>query len=262
VADDVVARVGPHTLTEAEVARTVGRLALRADSAEARAQIVEQWVTRMLLLEEAERRDLRAQPEVRRRLAEQERAVLVSALTERLYDAFEAAPSRAEVRAYYERHQAQLRLRQPYVRLRHLATATADAAEAVRQRMRATAPQAADSVWAALVARYATGTGAGRDARDVYVPEGQAFPLRPVLREQAAVLYPGEWAPPFQTRDGRWHVIHFAERLPADAVPPLAWVEDDIRERLTIRARKQMYAREVQRLRTNAMARGDLDLAP
>jgi hypothetical protein len=40
----------------------------------------------------------------------------------------------------------------------------------------------------------------------------------------------------------------------------MAWIEDELRERLIIDARKQMVARQVQRLRNEALAREDLEI--
>ena len=57
------------------------------DSADAAAQIVEQWVTNQLLFQEATSRGLRGDPEVQRLLADNERSVLVNALMQRLVDA-------------------------------------------------------------------------------------------------------------------------------------------------------------------------------
>jgi hypothetical protein len=257
---DAVARVGPYVLTEAEVRGTINGLSLRGDTAEARAQIVEQWVTRMLLYQEAQRRDLRREADVQRLLDEQERAVLVAALTDRLYETFEATPTDAKVRAYYDRHREQLRLREPVLRVRHMATRARADARTVRDAMqRAPTDAAADSLWDALAARYAVRPDAARATARTYRPLDRLLPHEPALRSELRVLDPGEWAP-LVARDSLVHVLQLAERQPVGTLPPLAWVEGEIRRRLAIQARKQMYAREVQRLRNQAMARGQLDL--
>ncbi len=257
---DAVARVGPHVLTEAEVRGTIDGLSLRGDTAEARAQIVEQWVTRMLLYQEAERRALRREADVQRLLDEQERAVLVAALTDRLYETFEAQPTDAEVRAYYDRYREQLRLREPFLRIRHMATRASSDARAVLDAMQAANDAAeADSLWDALAARYAVRPDAARATARTYRPLDRLLPHAPALRNELRVLRPGEWAPPV-VRDSLAHVLQLAERQPVGTLPPLTWVQGEIRRRLAIQARKQMYAREVQRLRNQATARGQLDL--
>ena len=132
VSPTAVARVGDYTLTQADLERRLEGLNTERDSA-ARAQIIEQWVRRTLLYREAERRDLAAVPAVQRRLERQRRSVLIAELTSRLYDDASLRPSDAEVRTYFERHKASLRLREPYVRVRYLPVADRAAAVAARQ---------------------------------------------------------------------------------------------------------------------------------
>jgi len=62
------------------------------------------------------------------------------------------------------------------------------------------------------------------------------------------------------TAYGRYHVLRLDRRIPEGTDPKLAGVPPQIRRRLRIRARKQMYAHEVERLRIKAQARGALDL--
>ena len=42
------------------------------------------------------------------------------------------------------------------------------------------------------------------------------------------------------------------------SIPELTWIEEQVRRQLTIDARKQMYERQVQRLRTEALSRDAL----
>jgi hypothetical protein len=54
------------------------------------------------------------------------------------------------------------------------------------------------------------------------------------------------------------HVVHLLERLPQGSIPSREMVRDDIRERVMIDMRKQLYSRQVERLRTRAVAREEL----
>jgi hypothetical protein len=49
------------------------------------------------------------------------------------------------------------------------------------------------------------------------------------------------------------------ERVPAGTPPEFAWVKDDIRRRLVLWRRKQMYARHVERLRNQPRSNGALE---
>lgn len=254
----VVARVGEQHLTQAEVTRQLQGLQLGRDTAQAREQLIEQWITNALLLQEAERRGLEDEPDVQALLAAQKQAVLVNELTNRLYADIDPTITEADVRAYYEQHREQLRLREPRVRVRYLTTETLSDAETVQRALRTGA--VSDSTdWNVLSSRHALHPRRARHIDARYYTIGQVFGNQPVLREQLERLAPGETAPIFEI-DGRYHVLHLVDRAPEGARPRLAWVEAEIRRRLELRARKQMYAREVERLRNEALARDELDI--
>lgn len=253
VSPPAVARVGDYTLTQADLERRLEGLGTERDSA-ARAQIIEQWVRRTLLYREAERRDLATAPAVQRRLERQRRSVLVAELTTRLYDDASLRPSDAEVRTYFERHKASLRLREPYVRVRYLPAADRAAAVAARQAL-ADLPPTADSAWTALVRRTATDTARAQRLSQQPLSERRLAQQIPFDPEALRDLQAGDTAPLLQA-DGQYHVLRLDRRRPAGAQPNLAWVAPQIRQRLRIRARKQIYTNEVERLRSQAQARG------
>ncbi len=261
---DVVARVGQVYLTREELARALQLLPVQMDSTEASQQVIEQWVTNQLLYQEALRRGLRNDPQVQRLLQENERSVLISALLEQLYQEEEAGKEGqldpTEVQAYYERYKEQLRLREPYVRVRYLHTAREENAQAVHQTLRG-AEVVSDSLWEALADRYAANPEEARLLASRYFPESRLFtaavltPLRDALQR----LRDGSLAPVIEI-DGHYHVLQLAERLPAGTIPELRWIYDEVAQQARIQARKQIYARLVQRLRNEARVRGELEL--
>ena len=249
-----VARVGEAFLLQEEVDAALENLPSRLDSAEARRQFIDQWVTNELLFQEALRRDLRAQEAVQRRLAESERAVLIDALVSQLFEETAEALSPAEVRAYFELHKEQLRLNEPFVRVRYLYTANADSARRARTLLRQTAPADADSVWTLLVARFAEDAALSLSLATNYFPESRLFMEQSILRDRLAQMRPGEIAPLIEDGEQR-HLLQLADRVPAGTIPELSWIEEQVRRQLTIDTRKQMYERQVQRLRTEALSR-------
>lgn len=265
-AADVVAQVGNNVLTEADLARALSAVPPGTDSLTARDQYVEQWVTNHLLAQEARRRGLRDQENVQRQLAENERTVLASALLTTLYDEYEAGFSRADIETYYERNRNRLRLREPYVRVRFVETASQEQAEAARSAMQdlmrtGETREARDSIFVTVAQQYSVDASASTSLANSYVPQSR-------LTRQAgespwtavSQLGPGETSPVLTAHDGTFLVLQLVERLPAGTEPELEWVIDDIRRQLAIQSRKQMVAREVQRLRTEAEARGELRL--
>ena len=256
--DSYVARVGTNYLTEADLDQMLAAMGPVRDSTEARQQAIDQWVTRTLLYQEAERLNLSSDDEVQDQLRRQRRSILVSALRTRLTEEADVRPSAEEVRTYFERHKEQLRLREPYVRIQYLTTPDRASARTVRQELR-TPPTPADTTWARLVAEYATDTTQARQLSRRFRPQGRLRQQLPALADRIADLQEGETTPVIQT-NGRYHVVRLDQRLPEGSPPEIDWVEPEIRRRLRIRARKQIHATEVQRLRNRAQADGALEL--
>lgn len=247
------ARIGETYLTEAELSDAMESIAVGGDTVEARRQIVEQWVTRTLLLNEAERLNLEREPDVQRQLREQRRSVLINALTSRIYEAAEVEPSREAVMQYFERNRDRLRLREPYLQLRHLRVADAATARTLASELRSD-PQS----WATVCERDAVNPERACAVGTRFYPERQRIADAPTLRSRVSDMEAGE----VTTVDGNnwYHVLHLVERIEAGQEPELEWVVPQIERHLRTQSRKQMYAREVQRLRNEAEARGALDV--
>lgn len=259
---NVVVRVGQAYLTRDELTRALQLLPIQMDSTEASQQVIEQWITNQLLYQEALRRGLRNDPEVQRLLGENERSVLISALLEQLYQEEASAESQLnpdEVQAYYERYKEQFRLREPYLRVHYLHTTRAQEAQTVHQVLRET-KTVSDSLWEALVDRYAENPEEARLLASRYVPATRLFTavVLTLLREALQRLRNGELAPLIEI-DGHYHVLQLVDRLPAGTIPELRWIYNEVAQQVRIQARKQIYARLVQRLRNEARVRGDLE---
>ncbi len=250
-----VARVGDHYLHQDEINRMLEGLGPVPDSTEARQQVIEQWVEHTLLLREANRLNLPEESSIKRRLEEQRENTLVTALKERIYEEMDQPPSEEEIRTYFERHRERLTLREPYVRVRHLVAQNEDSARAALRTLRRTRAPAMDSVWNQLCRRYAANPERARRLAGQFVPESRLFAQLPYVKDELAALQEGEFAPVIRDNN-RFHLLHLVRRAETGSAPELEWVEDEIRRRLQVRHRKQMYAREVQRLRNRAKADG------
>ncbi len=255
-----VARVGDHHLTQPQLDRLLEGMGPVPDSTEARQQVIQQWVDRTLLLREANRLNLEENPKVKRKLRDRRKSTLVTAMTNRIYDETDRAPTDQEVRTYFERHRDQLAPREPYIRVRHLATSSADSARMVRRRLTGAREATVDSTWDRLIRNFAYTPDRARDISERFLPEGRLFAQLPYVQDELADLREGEVTPVIKD-NGLFHVLQLVRRIPAGAEPKLQWLETEIRRRLQARTRKQMYAREVERLRTRAKA-NDLIEAP
>ena len=252
-----VARVDSHYLTQNDLDRMLAGMGPARDSTAAREQVIDQWVTRTLLYREAERRNLQAADSVQRELERQRRSVLVSALQTQLYKETDLTPSPSEIRTYFEGHKEQLRLREPYVRVRYLVTTRRPAAQTVQQELQ-TLPPDSLATWRRLVRTHAADTMQAYQLSGRFFAESRFTQQRPFLREALGRLEEGDTAP-IITANGRYHILRLDRRIPEGSVPKLEWVEPQIRRRLRIRARKQMYAHEVERLRSKAEASGVIE---
>lgn len=252
-----VARVGSHYLTEADLDRRLKGMGSTPDSSEARQQIIDQWVTRMLLYREAQRLNLESVDSVQQAIERQRRSVLQTALKNRLYEAADLEPTPQEIRTYFERHREQMRLREPYVNARYLSVDQLSAAQTVRQTLQTLPPQV-DSSWIRLVREHAADTLQARRLSRRFIAESRLLQQLPFRPAQLEALEEADTAPIVEN-NGRYHVLRLDRRIPAGTEPKLEWLEPEIRRRLRIRARKQMYAHEVERLRTEAQANDALE---
>lgn len=257
---EFVARVGDQVLTQEDVTEQLARLPFTGDSLEARDQIIEQWVTNELLYRESRRRGLRNDQDVQRLLAENERSVMVSALISRMYDEGEPDFDEAELGAYYERNKDRLRLREPFVRVRYLAASSREDAEAVRtQLQRAPADEDHEALWRSLVNDYSADENTSLALASTFTAESRLFSGQPVLRDQLDRLRDGQVSSVHEI-GGLFHLVQLVERAPVGTIPDMAWIEEELTRRLLIQTRKQLYARQVQRLRNEALAREDLEI--
>jgi parvulin-like peptidyl-prolyl isomerase len=90
-------------------------------------------------------------------------------------------------------------------------------------------------------------------------PESRLRQKLPFFAEALGALQEGDTAPVVAAGE-QFHVLRLDQRRAAGTAPELAWVAPQIRRRLRIRARKQIYANEVERLRSKAQASGVLDI--
>lgn len=257
--ESYVARVGDQHLTQEQLDRMMEGMGSTPDTTEARQQVIEQWVTQTLLYREALRLNLEQVPEVQRKLEKQRQSTLTSSMTNRIYDEAEIAPSQEEVRTYFERHKDQLQLREPYVRVRYLAAATPSEAQTVRRELLSRGSSMPDSVWTQLIHEHAEDPKSAQSISDRFLPEDRLLAYLPQFQNRLSSLREGEVTPVVEN-DSQYHVLHLDRRVSEGAEPELAWLEDEIRQRLKIRSRKQMYTREVQRLRNEARANDELEI--
>lgn len=247
-----VARVGQQVLSEDDLGLLLAQAVPGQDTVALREALVNQWVANALLYDAAMRDDLLRDPDLQRQIEQNRRAIVTSAYVERHLDENPPTFSDEAIETYFEQNRERLLLREPYLHY-HLLGAPAE--ETVRRaRQQVTRRVIPDTLWNAF-----------RDRRgfvvvvDSAAPERGLYATRPEVRDALLSLSPGQTSGVIST-DTLYFVAHLVARIDAGQPAPLAWVRPEIEHRLTLDRRKQMARRLVQTLRTEAIARGDLDL--
>ncbi|MFC2086009.1 peptidyl-prolyl cis-trans isomerase [Bacteroidota bacterium] len=256
---DFAARVGEACFSEQDLLDALSSIPPGLDSTHAAHQVVDRWITDELLAQEALRRNLQEDPEVHRRLKDNERSVLISALVDRLFDEVEPANQR-EITSYFERNIDNLRLREPFLRIRYLSTTDSTiAVTAVSELDSIDVSANPDSAWLSTVSNLSDDPYASAGLSSSYFPESRLFRNVPYLQGATGPLRPGQ-SVIIATGDGVFHVIQLVDRVESGSTPNLEWIVEDIQNRLLIDRRKQMYVDQVQRLRNRALAEGLLEI--
>ncbi|MEM1127365.1 MAG: peptidyl-prolyl cis-trans isomerase [Bacteroidota bacterium] len=259
-----VARVGEAELTQEDLQASMIEAAIAIDTSLMREQIIERWVENELLVQEARRRGLHQLPEVRRRMEENERSLLISALLDSLYVREADPPSPADLGVYFQSNRDRFRLVEPYLNIFYVTTATAEqAAEAQRalQQLSSVADSARVDSFLDLSRRLGREPDLAARLATAHLPASRFFPVHPALRTALLETAVGATSEVIEERSA-FHVLRMENRAPAGALPELDWIEADLRERLDIEERKQIYRRSVQGLRAAAEARNRLEIRP
>ena len=283
-----VARVGDRYLLEEDVLDALEGISIVQDSSDARRMVIDRWITMKVLHQEALRRGLAKSPAVQRRLQEVGQSILVQSLLDRLYEEHDLSPSAGETQTYFERHKNQFRLREPFVRVRYLQTYSLDDAVTARRALEDAPATARDSVWSAWMIRVnaraarpdedegvrPSDAGVGQPNGSTgmqtapmpasvlsmgYYPERRLFADKLALHQALVGLSRGETAPVIEI-DSTYHVLQLANRVPEGSIPEHTWIQDELTRLIVTQRRKQLYARQVQRLRNEALVRQDLDI--
>ena len=256
--DPWVARLGDAELTQAELDDAIGGWLPGVDSATARSQVIDQWLTRELLVQQALDAGLDDDPAVQRRLDAARRATLETAYLERYFADNPAEPSDDDLEAYYAAQGARLVLSEPYLRvwlLRPPAERLDAATEALAE---VAASPIGDSLFSIAAARFASDPVGAQALADQFLPLSRFRELDPTLGDRLATLAPGKVER--VDASGRPFLVALAERASPGTVPPLDLLRPELSDRLAIQRRRDAAARLIQQLRTEAQSRGRLDI--
>ncbi|NNE35135.1 MAG: peptidyl-prolyl cis-trans isomerase [Rhodothermales bacterium] len=254
------ARVGADYLYESDIVSAFDSAPVQSNGESARGQFIDRWVSSALLAQEARRRGIQLKPDVQRLLRDNERSILASALVDEIFDESLEAAKESAIQEYYEANRDRLRIREPYVEIRYLSSSDrTKAAEARRLLQRALRGAGVDSLWLQIVNEYADDPEGSQFLASNYFPQSRLFGSAQEVRERLLQLGTGQLAPVIDDSDV-YHVLQLVDRQPSGTVPELAWIRDDLGRQREQQTQKDTYARLVQRLRTEAESRNEVEV--
>lgn len=257
--DDFVARVGDTYLSQADIDARLAGLTTGSYTSNTRHLIIDQWITDELLYQEAVRLQLSAREDIKERLKENARAVLIEALISEYQNQVTNEVLESEIVDYYERNKEHLRLLEPFVHIRYLVSPNLDSLRLARSILLQTPDSSADSVFSVLIDRFDLSSADQHSLNQNYFPEAKLFNNQPVVRALLQRTSEG-MQPQIIGVDDEYHFMQVVDRVPAGTIPELPWVKDIVQQQLVIHIRKQNYARSVQALRAQAESGEDIEI--
>ena len=236
------ATVNGHVITVKDVE---GRLAsmnpsTRALFAGQKDRLLDQMVVETVLVQEANKRGLARDPEVRRLTEEAEKQILVGRLLDILRKEKETPVPDEQVAKFYEANKANFQQPESY-RVSHILVADEDTAKKALDRVKAGEPFGKVAEELSLDPSKSRGGDIGFFVKGQVIPE---------FEEAVMKLKPGEMSGVVKTSLG-YHIILLAEKKAAHE-KPLEEVRDPIRQTIQNRQAQQNMQTVVQDLRSKA----------
>lgn len=243
----IVARVNDQVLTMETIRSQVD--SSRTLSAVELQQYVHRWVTNELLYQEARQRGYDVSEEIQRKVADARKQLSVAELLEKeIYSLAESSIRPDEIASYYQAHSDEYVLKENMVQL---SLAIFNQSSEANQ-FRASALGAAgwkNSIRSMLrIERFRTDETKGllSFSDSLFFTQSSLYP--PELWKVATALGMLEVSFPVRTSVG-YVVMRSLGQFKKGAMTPLHYVEDEIRQRLTMELRQERYQTFVQTLR-------------
>jgi parvulin-like peptidyl-prolyl isomerase len=258
---DVAAQVGGQYLYKSEVHKALSSLPKGLDSLEASKQFINQWVTTALMANEAENQNLQNDEEVKKRIEDSRRSVLMAALLDKINKNNPKEPTPTEIATYFTEHKDQLVLREPYVCVRYLQTQSQEKANAAYQALQIALqnPDTVANEWARIVKQYADDSRTSLELSDNYIPESRLTDAAEPVWQTLQGMSNGQVSNVLNVSN-KYHVLQLVERLPEGSTPKISWIQNDIREILRMNTQKQAYLVYTQDLKSKALSKGVLKI--
>ena len=239
-----IARVGNATLTKADIDQV--RSGSR-DSILDTHRYVDEWVITELLYQEAERRGITNDADVRREADEARRHFAVAALLQReVYDDTSGI-TEDSIQAYFDRNRVGFTLREDVINMSYAAFTDREAANAFRSAL------LHGTSWDQAIAAFQKDSSSHgalyQSAERQYFTRGRTYPNE--LWKLASTMPKGDVSFVIKVEKSFYVLIAHAV-MHQGSIPDVGYVRNDVRDRLLIERRRERYERLIATLRARA----------
>jgi len=250
-----LARVGSSYLTVSEAKSKIPDYAYKNNPVQALKKYRKHWINRQLELQEAHRKNLTNQKEVKQRLAEARQEVLLDALKTAVLSKHkkETAVSDSAAINYYHRHHKKLILKQRFVKFRQVATHYLSTARQARNQLRD------DSSWVEVARNFSINPGDKIKKSTKFWPVSSLFNNFPQMKKYVSRLDSGQISP-IQRFNGVYQFIQIVDvREKGQSANP-EWFIGQLKEWLRLDNQREYYDSYVKNLYFKAKRNNQIEL--
>lgn len=249
-----LARVGNEYLTLEEARKQIPDFMLQQDSVGALKTYRETWIEKRLMLQEAERLQLRQNSEVRKKIQQAQQDVLTQALKEAVISDYEEEleVTDQEARNYYQAHKDQFVLNERFVKFRHLVAKDIESARAAKRELMQAVP------WPEVARNYSLNAEAKIKESEQYWPISMAASNINIMNRYLKIIGQSEISP-IQRVDGNYHFVQLIESRAKGEHPDLEWLMEQIKDWLVLDKRRRHFSSYVKNLYLKAQSNNEVD---
>lgn len=249
-----LARVGNEYLTLEHARTQIPDFMLKQDSIEALKEYRETWIENRLMLQEAERLQLRQEDEVQSKIQKAQQEVLTQALKDAVISDYEdeLVVTDEEARNYYQAHKDQFVLNERFVQFRHLIAEDIESARAAKRELMQAVP------WPEVARKYSLNAEAKITESEQFWPISMAASDINIMNRYLNIIGQSEISP-IQRVNGNYHFVQLMESRAKGEHPDLDWLMEQIKDWLLLDKRRRHFSSYVKNLYLKAQSNNEVD---
>ncbi|NGP76416.1 hypothetical protein G3570_07220 [Balneolaceae bacterium YR4-1] len=249
-----LARVGNEYLTLEHARTQIPDFMLQQDSIGALQTYRERWIENRLMLQEAERLQLRQDDEVQAKIQHAQQEVLTQALKDAVISDYEEelVVTDEEARNYYQAHKDQFVLNERFVQFRHLIAEDIESARAAKRELMQAVP------WPEVARKYSINAEAKITESEQFWPISMAASDIEIMNRYLNIIGQSEISP-IQRVNGNYHFVQLMESRAEGEHPDLDWLMEQIKDWLLLDKRRRHFSSYVKNLYLKAQSNNEVD---